>query len=114
METTRLISVWVDFNARLDGYVPAHPDDADGPLVAGQAVYAWDESERELRAPAVVVRFDEATGLALLEVNWSRAGHSSDSATTGPAIDPAGWVSGALLATDSGPRVRDSSAREAV
>jgi hypothetical protein len=70
MATERVTSVWVDLNSRSEGFVPAYQDDADGLLQVGSMVYAWDEFEPGLRAPAVVVAFDESSGRALLDVKW--------------------------------------------
>lgn len=68
---TRLTSIWVDFNRRKEGLVPAHLEDADGPLAPGDAVYAWDEFEEGLRVPATAVRIDKDAGVALLGVGWA-------------------------------------------
>lgn len=70
MAIERMTSVWVDFNSRIQGYVPAYVEDADGSLEVGATVYAWDEFEDGLRAPAVVVAIDEASSRVLLEVEW--------------------------------------------
>lgn len=81
---TRLASMWVDFNSRKEGYVPARLQDADRELAVGDVVYAWDEFEDGLRAPARVVRIDHQAGVALLEVDWDRVQHEDDTATAGP------------------------------
>lgn len=82
MATERVTSVWVDFNSRIQGYVPAHVDDADGSLEVGATVYAWDEFEDGLRAPAVVVAIDEASSQVLLAVEWDHVEREDSTAAT--------------------------------
>ncbi len=82
----RLTSVWVDFNSRKDGLVPAYADDADGPLEEGAEVYAWDEFEQDLRAPARVESFDPESGRALLQVRWEMLERRDDTASPTPAL----------------------------
>lgn len=108
METARVISVWVDLNGRKDGYVPAYQEEADGHLKVGTPVYAWDENEPGLRAPAVVVETEPETGEALLEVDWARVEDNDDTASNSSTISRVS-TTGAQPSTAK-PRVRESHA----
>lgn len=108
MEATQLISVWVDFNTRKGGYVPAHQDEADGPLTVGSVVYAWDEFEPGLRAPAEVVAFDRQTGEALLDVDWTLLTDSDDTGVN-PGSTRTLTFQGTVFVTGRRPQFRSSS-----
>lgn len=105
MEAGRLTSVWVDLNSRIQGFVPAFVDQADGPLQVGSMVYAWDEFEQGLRAQAVVVAFDEDTGRALLDVKWDSVEREDVTAST------AGFASADLFGTLVQPSLASSEWR---
>ena len=68
MATTR---IRVDFNARgANGTVRAHTHRADGEVAVGSFVIAFDPDEPDMEFPAVVSKFDAASGRLLLDVMW--------------------------------------------
>jgi hypothetical protein len=67
-----VVRVQIDLNARSrDGYVRARLSRADGPLVLGDEILAYEPEDR-IAAPALVKRVDYDRGFVYLEVDWDQ------------------------------------------
>jgi len=66
------VRVRIDLNARSrDGYVRTRLSRADGPIVLGDDVVAYEPDDR-IAAPARVRRIDHDRGLVYLSVDWAQ------------------------------------------
>ena len=66
------VRVQIDLNARSrDGYVRARLSRADGPLVVGDEIVAYEPEDR-IAAPALVKRLDLERGFVYLDVDWAK------------------------------------------
>src|SRR5689334_7702440 len=66
------VRVQIDLNARSrDGFVRARLSRADGPVVLGDEIVAYEPEDR-IAAPALVMRVDRERGFVYLDVDWAK------------------------------------------